>query len=139
MPFCDKGNSTVKNRAPTVRIGTSKRDPLSKEMISVPGPGAYVPKKMTRSVSVGIGTSLRRPLSESTANPGPGTYPYKDTTNNGPTVKFSKINEFLINNQHVIVPKREDASQNQKDRNTPGPGAYVPNYNVVRLNTPLLK
>lgn len=85
-------NMNNRNRSPTYRIGSSKRDGIYKHLEKNPGPGQYTPSHTQRpkSPSWRMGTSTRRPLTPTEAHlPGPGNYNYKTTVGEGPKVILS--------------------------------------------------
>jgi len=109
---------TSKKRFPAYRIGSAPRSSINRESVNVPGPGNYQLKLPRHGPVATIGSSRRQPLNESTDAPGPGAYQLNLSTNYGP--KF------------VIIPKRNDPSQSQKDRVIPGPGAYTPSVEQIK-------
>lgn len=113
---------TIKQRAPSFRIGSAPRNGLEIEHnLYVPGPGNYANVRPSRhGGTVVFGKSKRKPLNEFSITPGPAAYEVNSSTNYGP--KFA------------IIPRRDDVNQSQKDKSTPGPADYKPSFSLVKTN-----
>lgn len=130
-------------KSPNYKIGTSSRD--ARRSSNSPGPGAYNPSKSEHSPAPKMGFSQREPLSDSLANPGPGTYQVPPKFQEGPKYSISgkhstrligevpgpghysqDLNAFTMKERppsaRIGTSQREDFTQN--GRNAPGPGAY---------------
>jgi len=101
-------------------LGTAPRSITPKEQ--APGPGNYSPSPEKPKFNIVMATSIRRSLNEKSDTPGPGAYAFDLSTNKGP--------------KYGMIPRRDDGIHERKDRTSPGPGAYDPSVDPIKIKNP---
>ena len=97
IPGPGQYNSNLNDRqkSPSYKIGSSKRNDNSKYLEYIPGPGQYSPANKTvsnrpKSPTWSMGTSMRKLINFTEYVPGPGNYEVKPAVGEGPKVKKYK-------------------------------------------------